>query len=559
MANEYSSGLTPWQRLRLLLRPERKDLRAVLVYGVAVSFLSLVVPITAQALVNVASFGTVLQPVLVLTVIAFAFLFVAGWLQALQVWMAELIQQRVFTRLSMELSYRLPRIQVEAYDRQRGTEMVNRFLEVATVQKGASLLLLDGFTLSLQTATGMLLLALYNPLLLGFDLVLLLCIAGVLFGLGRGAVKSAVAESDAKYKVVAWLEELARVPVAFKEAQGARFALSRTDSVTHRYLDERRGHFRVLFRQTIGTLAVQALASAVLLGIGGFLVTRQQLTLGQLVAAELVVTPVVAGFAKFGKHLETLYDVLGAMDKLGLFFDLPLERMDGEPMPAASKGPASLKLRQVGFTYPAHNRPVLEAAELHIQPGERVAVLGLNGSGKTTLVDLALGLRQPDRGAVELDGVDLRNLSTESFRSQVASVRGVEIFEGTVLENLRVGRDHPLSEVRTALEAVGLWEQLMLLPEGLGAKLSGNSSSLSAGQGVRLMLARALLGKPRFLVLDEVLDQVDPVIRSQVVQALFAEGSPWSLLITTHVPELASRCDRVIRLQGGLLIEETRQ
>ncbi|HZH04190.1 MAG TPA: ABC transporter transmembrane domain-containing protein, partial [Myxococcaceae bacterium] len=264
--------MTPWQRMRALMRPERKDLKVVLVYGVAVSLLSLVVPVTAQALVNVASFGTVLQPVLVLAAVAFTFLAVAGILQALQVKVAELIQQRLFARLSIELSHRLPRIRVDAYDRQRGTELVNRFLEVATVQKGASLILLDGFTLSLQTVTGLVLLAFYSPVLLGFDLVLLVCIGIVLFGLGRGAVRTSVAESHAKYEVMAWLEELARVPLAFKGAHGPTLALRRADQVTQHYLHQRRAHFRVLFRQTIGTLGVQAFASAFLLGLGGWLV-----------------------------------------------------------------------------------------------------------------------------------------------------------------------------------------------------------------------------------------------------------------------------------------------
>ncbi len=546
---------TPWGRLRAVLAPERGDLWVVLIYGVAVGVLSLVVPIAAQAIVNTAAFGTVLQPIVVLSLVVFGLLTVAGALRALQVVVAERLQQRLFARMAIDVAHRLPRARLEAYDTHRGPELVNRFLDVMTIQKSTALILLDGFALVLQAFIGMVLLALYSPVLLGFDVLLLAAMALVLFGLGRGAVRTSVAESYKKYEVVAWLEELARVPFVFKGPREAALALRRADEATQAYLEARQAHFRVLLRQVLGALAVQALVSALLLGVGGWLVARQQLTLGQLVAAELVVTPVVASFAKFGKHLETLYDLLAAVDKVGHLFDLPLERGGGEPLPSGER-PATLRLREVTFQYGEGSVSGVQGVNLEVAPGSRVALVGPHGAGKSTLVDLVLGLRAPTRGAVELDGVDLREVSLESLRAQAVLVRGIDLFDGSLAENVRVGRESiSLHEVREALQAVRLLEDVLHLPHGLEEHLSAGQAPLSTGQSLRLVLARALVGRPRLLVLDETLDLLSPDVRAQVVDAVLAPGAPWTVVLTTHSAEVAARCDRVVRLEGGRLVE----
>jgi ABC-type bacteriocin/lantibiotic exporter with double-glycine peptidase domain len=344
--------------------------------------------------------------------------------------------------------------------------------------------------------------------------------------------------------------------VAFHGPHGAALALRRADDVTLAYLEARQSHFRVLLRQVLGSLALQALASALLLGLGGWLVVRQQLTLGQLVAAELVVTPVVSSFAKIGKYLESLYDLLAAVDKVGHLFDLPLEREGGEPLPANTARPASLRLQDVTLAATGPGRPVLKGVTLEVAAGSRVAVMGRHGAGKSLLTSLALGLRTPQQGAVELDGVDLREARLEEVRSQVALVRGIALFEGTLLDNVRGGREAlSLHEVREALAAVRLLEEVAALPEGLQTRLSGGHLPLSTGQAQRLMLARALAGKPRLLVLDEALDSLDADVRTQVLDTVLAPGAPWTVLLTTHVPELAARCERVVRLEDGRLEE----
>ena len=159
-------------------------------------------------------------------------------------------------------------------------------------------------------------------------LLVLLIVAG-LYVLGRGAVSSGIDESKMKYKLTAWLEDLMRCQRAFKTGGGAEFAVDRANLLTANYLSSRRSHFSILFRQITFVLALQAIAGTVLLGGGGWLVIRGQLSLGQLVAAELIVTTILTSLAKLGKHLEGFYDVVASVDKLGALIDLDVERHDG--------------------------------------------------------------------------------------------------------------------------------------------------------------------------------------------------------------------------------------
>ncbi|MDI1479825.1 ABC transporter ATP-binding protein [Polyangium sp. y55x31] len=541
---------SPLGRLVSLLRLERDDIGVALVYAIGVGIVSLAAPIGVQALVNTVAFGGLLQPLVVLTLLVFVALAFAGVLRALWAWVVERIQQRVFVRVAVDLAHRLPRMRADGLGETYGPELVNRFFDVLTVQKGAATLLVDGVSILLQTAVGMLVLAFYHPLLLAFDVALVLAVSFVLLGLGRGAVKTAVKESKAKYAVAAWLEEMARHPAAFRSGGAAGFARGRAEDLLHTWLDARKKHWKVLFRQIAGALVVQAIASAALLGVGGWLVIGGKLTLGQLVAAELIVTAVVAGIAKFGKALESFYDLLAGVDKLGQLVDLPLEVPGGTHVPRSEKG-ARVRFVDVAFAYPC-KKPLFEDVSLSLEPGARVAVVGPSGAGKSTLADLLYGLRAPTRGRIDVDGADLRDVDVSSLREHLALVRGIEIFDGTVAENVRVGRPEVQTrDVRAALEAVGLWEDIAALPEGLETHLPTGGPLLSHGQAMRLCVARAIAGKPRLVVLDTALAELDPASRKAIQAALLDRGAPWTVLVTTHDRDVLRRCDEIFVLDAG--------
>lgn len=545
----------PWERLKDLLRADSNELWVAVLYSLAIGLVSLVLPVAVQALVNTVAFGTVLQPIVVLTALVFLALCFSTVLTAYRHWVVELIQRRMFVRMAGNVTAKLVNVDPQGFDRYHGPELVNRFLDVATIQKASAGLLLDGLSVFTQSAIGMVLLAVYHPWLLAFDFMLLLSIAIVLFPMGRGAIPTSVKESKAKYALLAWLEEIARHQISFRTRFGARLAVERTNSLVVDYLTYRSKHYRILMRQVVGSHALQAFASATLLGVGGWLVVQRQLTLGQLVAAEIVVALVVSSFTKFGKHLESFYDLMAALDKLGYLTDLPVERTSGDQL-FAREGPA--RIRIAGVNVLGSNRGVLlRDVDVEFPEGSRTGIIGNTGSGKSTLLDLIYGLRVPETGYVEFNGRDYREVLLGDLRERISLVREPEIFEATLFENLRLGLDTCTSEsAREVLERVGLLGSVLDLPQGLNTPLQTGGLPLSPGQRVQLVLARALLRRPKLLILDESLDWLDDLPEREVLlDTLFSPNAPWTLIVVSQSPDILSRCERVYEVKDRTVQE----
>ncbi len=548
----------PFARLRQLLQPERRDIVGVVVFAVAVSVLSLATPIAVESLVNTVAFGVLMWPVVVIAGVLMTCLGLAAAIRAMQVYVVECVQRRLFVRVVADYAHRLPRLKLDAFDQRYGPELANRFFDILNLQKSLAFLLLDGVALVVTALIGMAVLAFYHPFLLGFDILLLLMITFILFVLGWGGVRTSLHESHAKYDVAAWLEELLRCLRTFKFAGGQQLALEKADQLAGGYVTARRQHFRVVWRQTVFSLGLQVIASTALLGLGGYLVINRQLTLGQLVAAELIVALVVASVAKLGKYAETYYDLMAGAEKLGLVTDLPLEREGGESLSSGeslTNGGRGIDVRVHGVERASH-RTLPTPTDWHVAPGERVAVVGPPGSGKTTLFEMLCGLREPGHGVVEMDGIDTRGVSLEQMREQVVLVEGTGIFTGTVIENVRVGRPHlSPGDVREALRVVGLVGAVHDLPHGLDTPLTPGGGPLSASQTLRLTMARALVGRPRLLLLDGVLDALDLRECPDLLPRLFDRSAPWTLLVASTNPAVIGMCDRVIGSSPVVLLD----
>lgn len=539
--------LTPFQRLANLLQTERTDL--ALIFGLAIGsgLLALSAPIAVQAVVNTVAMGGMGQPLAVLSMILFVFLAFSGAIYVLEAYLAEIIQRRLFVRLATDLAYRIPKMSSHLHDKHRGAELVNRFFDIQTVQKSCSGLLLDGVRLLMQTIAGLTLLAFYHPFLLSFDIFLLSTIAFILFVLGRGAVKTSIAESKAKYALVDWLEVLADNKNTFKAASNEHYAQERIDILAHDYLNEKTAHYRVLFRQIMGSMTLYVIANTGLLSIGGYLVIEGQLTLGQLVAAELIVSTVLASLIKFGKHLESFYDLLTAVDKIGHLLDLPLEQEKGAVMSFST--PISVDVERLSFHY-LPTRNIFSNLHFRVNSGEKVAIWGSGSCGKTTLAELLYGLREGQKGNIFFDKTRLQNLHLPTLREQICLINDIEMIEGSLFENIVLGREHiEQKQVAKVLSDLGLLDELEAqFGQTLSLPISSTGSPLSKTQQRLVMLARGVVNHPVLLLIDSLLDEFDDARQMRVMNYFLAQNTPWTLLVFTQNTAVASQCERVISL-----------
>ncbi|NBT49890.1 MAG: ATP-binding cassette domain-containing protein [Actinobacteria bacterium] len=293
-------------------------------------------------------------------------------------------------------------------------------------------------------------------------------------------------------------------------------------------------------------LTLQVFAAAILLAVGGYLVISQQITLGQLVASELIMASIVGALVKMGKKLEAWYDALAAMNKLGHIFDLDIEREDGERRVDNQSG-AYIQAEGLSFSY--GRAPLFSGLNFDIQSGSRAAIVGPHGSGGSTLLNILFGLRQPTAGFVRIDGLDLRNCYLESLRESVMLLRRDEIVGGTIIENLRLGSsDIGMEKIQTALSKVGLLEELLHQSEGLNLQLRVEGAPLSGNQRTRLLLARALVQRPKLLLIDELFDGLDTESLNQLSTAILGKSQDWTVVLTTRDHDVTLKCDQIIEL-----------
>ena len=513
MTSQDHEQVTPrevFSEIFRILSPESTFYSLTIVYGIGISILSLATPISVQMLINtVANTGLTISLV-VLTASLFGLVLLSGLLNALRLHVMDLFQRRFYARMVSEIALKSIYALNPFFEDQRLSSLFNRYFDIIIVQKNLPNLMIGGFTIVLQTAVGLILVSLYHPLFLLFNLVLIGLVWLIWLAWGRRAIRSAIQVSHAKHTTAGWLENLAESNGFFKSERHISVALDRTESVTGKYIRAHEHHFGHHYAQTLSFLFLYALASASLLGLGGWLVIQGELSLGQLVAAELVLSVAFFGVSQLGTYLAYFYELCGAIDELSLFDKVDQEdesgkdvRLESSSLGVYRAGTRALRGSKLDFELPAGAR-VMGIAESHIvQRG---------------LADLLRRYEQPVDGYLTVGGVDIQGIAPHSLRQQVIYLARPTIVEMTMREYLDLsGASSDNKRTMEVLSAVGLTEALGRLPSGMDTRLSVSGWPLSLADTMKLRLASAIIADPRVLVLNQLFDAVpDGVIRTSL-------------------------------------------
>ena len=539
-----SEPLKPLKRLFALLKPESSDVRTIVVFSIVIGLLSLTLPLAVEAVVNTIAFGRYLQPLIVLSSIVFIFLGFRAGLSVLMTIVTEIIQRKLFVRTVEDLSYRLTRVPLSVWRAKHGPELVNRFFDIVTIQKVTSKLLLETLMLVLQTVIGLSVLAFYHPFLLGYDIGLLAMMTLVLYFIGRGAIRTATDESQLKYETAAWLQEIVRHPSTYKFNGGLGFAINRADELAAQYINHRESHFRILIRQFTFAMAMQVVAATVLLALGGYLVIQGQMTLGQLVAAELIVTVILGSFAKFGKDLESFYDLMASVDKIGKLFDLPVEPVDKLQL---ARHPGAYEVSLVDAKL---NPTASESANIVFQSGRSHAIYCATELTRGKLMEVLVGQAKPVSGHVLLNDYRVDAIAAESLQEKISLIRDIELFVGTVDDNLRMGRRNVGSaDANDVVYRLGFRNTLAALPDGLATKLNISGYPLSQGQAIRLVIARALIAKPGILFIDGLVDRLSDEDIEDLLPRLSTFTDVTTIILATGRQRVARWADHCLDIR----------
>lgn len=559
MADSSGSALTPGQRLLRLLASERRDITYLYVYAALAGLINLSLPLGVQSVIGFISSGQISTSIIVLILFIVLGTTLVGGLQVMQLYLVEFIQQRLFARLSLDFAVRLPRVRTEALNGQYLPELMNRLLDTPTLQKGVSSLLIEFSAAALQILFGLLLLSLYHPVFIAFGLLLIALLALMIRFTGGKGLSTSLTESQYKYRVVAWLEDVARTVHTFRHPPRQEMALNRTDELVQGYLTSRQNHFRVLLTQFWGFVAFKTLITAALLIIGCWLLIAKQINIGQFVAAEIVIIMTISAVEKVLLKLDVVYDAFTSLDKIGHVLDLPVVATNvGSDLPLTTQRTGlRVEVRHLTYQYPGATKRAVQQVSLALKAGEHIGLAGTDGSGKTTLLRILSGLLEGYTGVVAFDGLALQDISPEALGRVVGdTISHQNLFEGTLLQNLTLEQPGiSPDDVAWALELVGLRDEVYALPLGLSTPL-GIGTPLADSSRHKLLLARTLVRRPRLLLLDSFLSGVEPAERLRILRRLLDPAHSWTVLVASNDVRLLSLCARLALLREGSIVAE---
>ena len=549
--------MTPWQRLVGLLQLEKRDILQIFYYAIFAGIVALSLPLGIQAIINLIQGAQISTSWVILVIIVTLGVAFSGALQLMQLRIIETIQQRIFTRSSFELAYRFPKIKMSELRNYYPPELANRFFDTLTIQKSLSKILIDVPTAVLQILFALILLSFYHPFFIIFGLLLLVLIFVVFKFTAKKGLETSLKESKNKYKVAHWIQEIARSVISFKLSGSTNLGVDKNDDIVNDYLKARESHFKVLMLQFIQMISFKVIVTASLLLIGGALVLNQEMNIGQFVAAEIIILLVIASVEKLILGLESFYDTLTSLEKIGQIVDKDLENQEGET-PQFSKG---IRIELENVTYEVGNRDkhILKDISLNINSKSRILIKGESGSGKSTLLRLIAGVIKATGGHVYVNDMSINSLQLNFYRSQLGlSLSDENPFEGSIRDNLTFGNSNISDEnIYEILDIVGLKSFIKEQSEGLNTVLYPDGRQMSYSLSKKIVLARAILKAPKVLILEDALDRFNRSETKAIVDYLSHQDRPWALVVVSFSSVWADKCNEIITLEKGQIKSKT--
>jgi ABC-type bacteriocin/lantibiotic exporter with double-glycine peptidase domain len=551
---------TPLQRFYNLLKLDQKDISQIFFYAIFSGLVSLSLPLGIQAIINLIQSGRVSISWIVLVIIVVIGVALVGILSLMQLRITENLQQKIFVRSSFEFGYRLPKIKFEELYNQYPPELANRFFDTLTIQKGTSKLLIDFSTALLQIIFGIFLLSLYHPFFIFFGVLLSILLYLIFKFSYYPGLSSSLKESKYKYKVVSWLQEIARNNFSFRKQENFEFALEKNNTLVAEYINYREKHFKVIKRQYTQLIGFKIIITAGLLLIGGYLVLNQKMNIGQFVAAEIIILLVISSVEKIIIGLESLYDVLTSVEKIGQIVDLKLEDVSEINFDYCLTN-VSITTENLRFRYPDSTDDILSQINLKIEPSEKIYLEGSNGSGKSTLIRILSGFIQPTSGSFFINDDTYRKIDLAQYRSQISTItQGETPFEGTVLENITLNNTSISNDdIKWAIESVQLGSFIKTLPNGLETKIFPDGRQLSSSNAQKILLARSIVNKPKILFYEDPLDKMDKEAANDIIEFITAPSNPWTVIVSSKNNFWKEKCTRKITMENGKIIADKKK
>jgi len=536
------------KKILSILKLEKKEITILYFYATLNGIIQLSLPLGIQSIISFVMASSISTSLILLIVFVIVGVFITGLIAVKQLQLIEKIQQKIFVKYAIQYADRIPNLDVKSVDSYYLPELVNRFFDTTTLQKGISKLLLDFPVATIQIVFGLLLLSFYHPVFISFGFILTGLVVAILYFSGSKGLTSSIEESDYKYKVASWLQELARVITSFKLSTQSSLHLYKTDKYVSGYLKARTSHFKVLMFQYWTIIGFKILITASMLIVGSILLINQQINIGQFIGAEIVILLIITSVEKLIVNLDNVYDVLTATEKLSKMTEKPIEIQGGKQLLNETKATA-IRINQLNFKYASNSKP-LYIPSLDIKSGSKVAIIGAEGSGKSTLLKLLSNQFSDYEGGIFINDISLKEYNIQNYRNNIGYLTDQkEVFEGTLKDNITMGnQDFSIGSIIKMGSIVGLNEFIEQSPNGLDTVINTSGKGLSRNLILKILIMRTLIKESPLLLLDEPWLGLEVDDAQRIQDYLLNECKNSTVLIVTANKKFANRCDEVFHL-----------
>jgi ABC-type bacteriocin/lantibiotic exporter with double-glycine peptidase domain len=555
----YTDHKKAWSLLFNLIKVERQDLYYVIIYSLLTGVLTLSLPLGVQAVLNLVSSGMMVDTIYYLIALVVLGSLIGGGLQIIQFTLLEKLKQKMFSRISFDFAFKLPRFKTEVFNNRYAPELMNRFFEVITIQKSFSKIFTDFFASALQIIFGLALLAFYHPIFIFFSVILIALLVTIFVMSSEIGLKTNLNESKYKYKIVNWLEEASRTFNAIKLSGVPGFATQKLNDLNGGYIYSRNSHFKILRLQYMSILLFKSIITGTLLVLGSVLVVQREITLGQFVASEIVIILVIGAADKIVQFLEIIYDLLVSVLKIGEIAELPLEKNTGI-LPSRVEMESKFDIQMVDFKYhfPDSKDSYLKVDKLEIKKGEKIAILGEYSSGKSTFLNMVGGTSLDYEGIYTINHISVKQMNLNFLRTLIGeNLRIQDVFEGTILENITLNNvDITYQDIIDTIHKLELDTYINKQPEGIETHVTATGKGLPSSVIKKIILARSIVDKPSLLLMDS--DFTTPAEKSdlKLYDYILSPDLEWTVLGVSNSVHFASRCERLLLFEKGKLVKD---
>jgi ATP-binding cassette subfamily B protein len=530
---------------------EKKDVTAIYVYAILSGLVQLSIPLGIQAIVSFVMGATMVTSLYLLIGFVVLGTFLTGFFRVKVMQIIEKIQQKIFVEFAIAFAEKLPKVDLSANKKYYLPEMVNRFFDTQNLQKGISKILLEIPTALIQILFGILLLSFYHPWFLVFGAIVIIIVIVIFMFTMDSGIQSSVEESNKKYEVASWLEDIASAIKTFKINSKTEMHLAGTDDRVMSYLNHRTSHFKVLVLQYKTIIGFKVVITLVMLAIGTYLLVTQKLNIGAFIATEIVVLTIMTAVEKLIKSLESYYDVVASLVKLNKVTELTEEHNENIVLEHKDGG-MEVEFKEVAFAF-NDNKSILSDINFNIKPNSITVISGALGAGKSLLLNMMAGFYEPSGGTVLFDKIPLKNLDKISLRDEIGLyMDDMHIIKGSLQDNIILGRkDINTEDILELSDAIGIENLSSQFTDGFNTQLSETDTEISFSSKKKILLLRALLGTNRLLLLEDPLDGMNEEFRFKMIEHLQELKKKTTVVVVSEAPELMFIADQKLQLQNG--------